>query len=435
MPSEYSVYSIYQAQQPEWLPGEELAATAFLSMTFLLVVEINVQIHHAFKRGKGVYFWAMQIGSVGCFVDALGTLIKYLLPHSMRLWVLYTLFATVGWAVYTVAQLAVLYSRLHLVMQHEGIQVLVFWMIVTISPILIVTDWTTTWPSYNPEGDMSQRWSPAQAVVERICQLGFTGVEIVINVVYAVGIFALLRRRPTVRQRRVMLDLIYVNALAVLFDILNIVLVYLNRVGVSHPVQTFSYTLKLRLEFITLNQLMAVAARGVYRETFEEKRYHNPSFDDRNRSRSRIKETKDYPQHRSSNTTPLSSPQMYIPPPIVLSATRTQFSTDTPSVTYTSTRHRTRRQLTTWPTRSNRSFLESRPPRSRLVRRSRNVHQSLPWNSSGTRPNLRSLDDEPDPDEEIGLDMWEKRGDNVLEAPWFHDSQYTLWGESSRQLW
>ncbi|KAG6988913.1 hypothetical protein G7Y79_00068g096120 [Physcia stellaris] len=316
MPSDYSVYSIHQAQQPDWLPGEELAATAFLSMTFLLVVEINVQIYHAFKRGKGIYFWAMQIGSVGCFVDAIGTLIKYLLPHSMRLWVLYTLFATVGWAVYTVAQLTVLYSRLHLVMQHEGIQVLVFWMIVIISPILIITDWTTTWPSYNPEGDMSKRWSPAQAVVERICQLGFSGVEVVINIVYAVGIFALLRRRPTVRQRRVMLDLIYVNALAVLFDILNIVLVYLNRVGVSHPVQTFSYTLKLRLEFIALNQLMAVAARGVYRETFGEKRYHNSSFDDGNGSRSRTKEMKNDPQHRPSNTTLLSSPQMYIPPPI-----------------------------------------------------------------------------------------------------------------------
>ena len=384
MPSEYSVYSIYQAQQPEWLPGEELAAAAFLSMTFLLVVDINVQIHHAFKRGKGVYFWAMQIGSIGCFVDALGTLIKYLLPHSMRLWVLYTLFATVGWAVYTVAQLTVLYSRLHLVMQHEGVQMLVFWMIVIVSPILIVTDWTTTWPSYNPEGDMSERWSPAQAVVERICQLGFSGVEVVINIVYAVGIFALLRRRPTVRQRRVMLDLVYVNALAVLFDIVNIVLVYLNRVGVSHPVQTFSYTLKLRLEFITLNQLMAIAARGMYRETFEEKRYHYSSYDDWNRSRnSRIKETKDDRQHRPSNTTLPSSPQMYIPPPIILSATRSQFAPETPRVTYPSTRHRTGRRLTIWSTRSNGSSLETRPPKSRLFRRSLNARQLLPWNNSG----------------------------------------------------
>lgn len=425
MPSDYSIYSIYQAQQPKWLPGEELAATAFISMTFLLVVEINIQIHHAFKRGKGVYFWAMQIGSIGCFVDALGTLIKYLLPHSMRLWVLYTLLATVGWAVYTVAQLTVLYSRLHLVMQHEGIQMLVFWMIVIVSPILIITDWTTTWPSYNPEGDMSKRWSAAQAVVERICQLGFSGVEVIINIVYAVGIIALLRRRPTVRQRRVMLDLIYVNALAVLFDIVNIVLVYLNRVGISHPVQTFSYTLKLRLDFITLNQLMAVAARGVYRETFEEKRYHYPSFDDRNRSRvSRTNETRDDRQHRPSNIITMSSPQMYIPPPIILSATRSRFSPDIHKLTNHSSRHRTRRRLTAWSTRSNRSSLETHPPRSRLSHRTRNTRHSPLWNSPCKRPSLRSLDDEPDPDD-IGLEMWEKRGDNVLEAPWFHDSQHT----------
>lgn len=59
-------------------------------------------------------------------------------------------------------------------------------------------------------------------------------------------------------------------------DFVNVVLVFLNQVGLCHPSQTFSYILKLRLEFLVLNQLMAVAARGWRRETFGEKRYHNP---------------------------------------------------------------------------------------------------------------------------------------------------------------
>lgn len=77
-----------------------------------------------------------------------------------------------------------------------------------------------------------------------------------------------------------MLDLIYVNVIIVLFDILVVILLYLNQVGISHPIQTFSYALKLKLEFVVLNQLMAVAARGLQRESFEERRYHHSSTHD-----------------------------------------------------------------------------------------------------------------------------------------------------------
>lgn len=77
-----------------------------------------------------------------------------------------------------------------------------------------------------------------------------------------------------------MLDLIYVNIILVLFDILVVILLYLNQVGISHPIQTFSYALKLKLEFVVLNQLMAVAARGLQKESFEERRYHHSSAHD-----------------------------------------------------------------------------------------------------------------------------------------------------------
>lgn len=67
-----------------------------------------------------------------------------------------------------------------------------------------------------------------------------------------------------------MLDLIYVNIIVVALDIASVIMVYLNQVGLSQPIQTFSYAFKIRLEFVVLNQLMSVAARGLKRETFEE---------------------------------------------------------------------------------------------------------------------------------------------------------------------
>ena len=428
MPSEYSIYSIQQAQGPKWLPGEDLGAAAFLAMTFLLVVDINFQIHYAFKRATGIYFWAMQIGSIGCFIDAIGTLMHYLVPNFSRYWALYTLFMTVGWAVYTVAQLTVLYSRLHLVVQNEGVQRMVFWMIVLVSPPLILSDWIVIWPSYNPATDIGERWSVAAAIAERICQLGFSVVEVIINVTYVVGLLAILRRRPTVRQRRVMLDLTYVNVLTILLDILNIVLVYVNRVGISHPIQTFSYTLKLRLEFITLNQLMAVAARDVYRQTFENRRYHyqQPSnFEGWGFGQVQKLKDEKTPQgngeRRPTCTTPGVSPNAYIPDPIFL----TPQVSNTSTTSHHSQRGRTgkvARKLSPWRTVFS-TTQESMPRPNKLRKAPPND-----WRMTGGlektahEPDLRSLSEDELEGEAIGLEMWERRGNNVLEAPWLSGS-------------
>ncbi len=114
----------------------------------------------------------------------------------------------------------------------------------------------------------------------RYNQIGFTLVEITLSGIYIWSLLGLLNLKASVRQRRVMLDIIYVNVIIVSLDIIVVVLVYLNQTGISHPMQTFSYALKLKLEFVVLNQLMAVAARGVQRANFEERRYHHSSATD-----------------------------------------------------------------------------------------------------------------------------------------------------------
>lgn len=72
-----------------------------------------------------------------------------------------------------------------------------------------------------------------------------------------------------------MTDVIYVNVVVIAFDIFLVTLIYTNQGGFSVPVQTFSYILKLRLEFIVLNQLMDVAARGMRPGAFGVNRYYH----------------------------------------------------------------------------------------------------------------------------------------------------------------
>ncbi|KAI4182018.1 MAG: hypothetical protein L6R41_006261 [Letrouitia leprolyta] len=412
MVSEYSVYAVHQAQRPKWLPGEEYAATSFIAMTYLLIVEINIEIHRVFQRRQGIYFWAMQIGSIGCVLDATAMILRYLVPGAERVWILYTLMPTVGWAVYTVAQLTVLYSRLHLVCRSPEVQRRVFYMIVVVSPVLIIADWVTIWPAWDPDPKVTDKWSAPAAIVERIAQLGFSIAEVTINVIYVVCLMRLLRLKSNIRQRRVMWDLIYVNAVAVTFDILNIILVYVNRTGISHPIQTFSYALKLRLEFIVLNQLMAVAARGRNRDRniFAEKRYHYPSYADASTMKSSKRGEGESLELRPSNmTSENDSFQIFPPLPSVLKSAHSSAAEGIVNEELHAHVGASSSGKSGWYPPHMESPLRHLLPRNRYWRRSSDSHG----------PPKKSDDEEED--KTIGIHEWEKNGKHQLIASWFDD--------------
>lgn len=226
----------------------------------------------------------MLLGTLGCALDTIAVILKYFLPNKKNLWPLYLVLILGGWTIYAPAQLLVLYSRLHLVNRDRRLQRCALIMVTVVPALLIIPSWVFDWPAWDPNSNLSALYSPREAIMDRVSQIGYTFAETVLSGIYIWRLTKLLRLKSTVRQRRVMMDLIYANVIAILLDVVTVCLVFRNKGGVSHPVQTFSYILKLKLEFLVLNQLMAVAARGLRRGTFAEKRYHCPSFSDRNKS-------------------------------------------------------------------------------------------------------------------------------------------------------
>ena len=427
MVSEYSIYAVKQAERPKWLPGEELAATAFIAMTYLLVIEVNVEIHRVFQRRRGVYFWAMQIGSIGCALDATAMILRYLVPNAEHVWILYTLMPTVGWAIYTVAQLTVLYSRLHLVCRSRNIQRRIFWMIVIVSPVLVVADWIVIWPAWNPDPKVTNKWSAPAAIVERIAQIGFSAVEVTINVIYMISLVRLLKLKSNVRQRRVMLDLIYVVALGTTIDVLNIVLVYVNRTGISHPIQTFGYALKLRLEFTVLNQLMAVAARGVMknRNTNAEKRYHYPGSVDGSTLKASKRPNKDGFESmelpRSNTTTDDDSAQISAPSPTLLKSTNPDTTRDAADDHLRQNRSQSFGERSNWLYPQMKAPLRNLLPRNGHSRKSLDEHEMVPIKVRKRKNGLRRNDQDEPEDETIGVHEWERDGQHMLMVPWFRE--------------
>ena len=274
--SPYSVYADAESAPPDWKPGEEDAAIAFLAITLFLILDINIGIHRVFRRKQGLYYWSLIIATWACATDTIGTMLKNFKPSwGPKIWPLWTTFILCGWSLFATAELFILFSRLHLVNRNRRVQRGILIMIIVGSFLLVVPNWVMIFPAYDVNPSISSIWSPRMAIVDRTSQLGFSLMETVISAVYIASLIKILRVKSTVRQRRVMFDLIYVNLIVISVDIVVTVLTFLNQVNLAYPIQVFSYALKFKLEFVVLNQLMAVAARGLKRESFAERRYHN----------------------------------------------------------------------------------------------------------------------------------------------------------------
>ena len=171
MTGKYSPYAIAQNKSPEWKPGEELAAAAFIGIAIFLVLDLNVSIWRVFRKKSGLYYWAMQLGTLGILVDAAGVILKFLVPNPYHLWILYSALLCIGWSTYAPAQLLVLYSRLHLVNDGRKTQRWILVMCLSTIPLLIVPTWVTVWFAWNPDDKVSALWSPREAIVERFVSL------------------------------------------------------------------------------------------------------------------------------------------------------------------------------------------------------------------------------------------------------------------------
>ena len=242
---------------------------------------------------------------------------------------------------------------------------------------MIIPTWPLVWQAFNPYNPrLSSLYSPREAIVDRCTQIGFTVTESILNGIYIWSLAQILRLKSSVlktgiRQRRVMTDLLCVNVIAICLDTLTVVLVFLNQTGISHPIQTFSYILKFKLEFLVLNQIMAVAARGSRKFNIAGRRYYYPLSTSRASS-------------KSSTWVPSSLQESAKADP-------------------------DKKPCEPWPTfpKAHRAPSASGP--------------EIPPTDRGAAGGVKQAGDigPGDDDEEIELHMWERRGRFAMPIPWF----------------
>lgn len=157
-------------------------------------------------------------------------------------------------------QAFVLFSRLHLVVRERRTLRLVLAMISVNAvclhtPTIILTIGSNSAPA--------SAWAPIFNIVERIQLTLFCIQEFIISTIYIYYTVHLLGSIYHSHTRKVMVELIVINAVCLSMDVVLIGLEYSNNYVGETSMKAMIYAIKLKLEFAVLNQLMNLTRTGL----------------------------------------------------------------------------------------------------------------------------------------------------------------------------
>jgi len=240
-----------------------LTIIAFLSIATYNVVELTLKIFTTFQRRDGFYFYSLVVASWGILPYALGFFLKfYNITTSGPLYI--TLIA-VGWPCMVTGQSLVLYSRLHLIARSK----------IATGPWIIILICTNVVACHIPvivllAGSNSSNPGPylePYSIYEKIQITIFFFQEVFISGVYVMETTKLLRsdRRIQGRNARaVMRHLVLINVVIIMLDASLLGIEYAGYYDIQTTYKAAVYSIKLKMEFGILNQLLDIFQGRLY---------------------------------------------------------------------------------------------------------------------------------------------------------------------------
>ena len=238
-------------------PVSTAVLAACTAVAWAYTFELDLHVLLTFRRRGGLYFWSLLVSSWGCSIHALAFILKFLVGTSPGV---YLPFVEIGWVAMVTGQAFVLYSRLHLVVRKSRtlnyILIMVLFNVFALHvPTVILTVGSNSLATHE--------WVHAFNIMERIQLAGFCVQEFIISTVYIVSTVRILGSVYHSLTRKVMFQLILINAICIGMDIILIGLEYSNQYIGEASLKPAIYVIKLKIEFIVLNQLMGITKAGL----------------------------------------------------------------------------------------------------------------------------------------------------------------------------
>ncbi|RYP67885.1 hypothetical protein DL771_006993 [Monosporascus sp. 5C6A] len=233
-----------------------VAIATFIGIALYNVIELNVIIVRTFKRRHGLYFYSFVVATWGIVLWSLGYLIKDFKLASGT--VLYSVFISSGWCAMVTGQSLVLYSRLHLVLRNRLHLRLVLAMIIVDAVILHIP---TIVMGFGAQSDNPDIWLVLYPIYEKVEVTIFFVQELVISSLYIICTAKYFQDEKVLGKKGggMWYHLILVNALVIALDVTTLALEYANLYDMQTAYKGMAYSVKLKLEFSVLNDLINVA--------------------------------------------------------------------------------------------------------------------------------------------------------------------------------
>jgi hypothetical protein len=221
-------------------------------------LELLVLVYVTFKRHSGIYFWSIVVTTLGLILQTTGYILKSFENSCPP--ILVVIICKVGWVSNVTGFSIVLWSRLHLVVNND--RLLKFVLCVILADGLICHTPIIVFEFGLISKHHAAYFHPME-VYERIQQTIFTLQETAISSLYIYHAVRFLDNGYTTQTRRVITLLVAVQITVVALDILLTVFDYNNMFTLKCTIHPFVYSIKLKLEFIVLNQLQQIVKRGL----------------------------------------------------------------------------------------------------------------------------------------------------------------------------
>lgn len=231
-----------------------MVIAGLLALACWNVLQILVSIFTTFRHFRGLYFWSMLISTLGILLHTITAFLRYFaLAPNFPMCVL----ICIGWYAMVTGQSVVLYSRLHLVTSYDRNYRWVLCMIVFNFCVLHIP----TSILFLGINRGVQSFDRPFNIYERIQLAGFAAQEIILSGLYiweAIHTLKPILDMKGARGRRVLVNLVAVNAIAVLLDASLLTTEYTNHFDIQTTYKPVVYSIKLLLEFTVLNSLLVV---------------------------------------------------------------------------------------------------------------------------------------------------------------------------------
>lgn len=227
---------------------------AFAGIAWYNAIELVVLCLVSFKRRRGCYFWSLMVASASIIPNVLGWVLL-LYPTGVSVYVSVTL-SSIGFCGMVTGQSLVLWSRLYLVVQNRMVLQGVLWMIIIDAVILHVP---TIVLLYGTVSVLSDPWSEGYNIMQHIQLIWFCMQELIISSIYIWEAVKLLHLRPQGFRYNILHQLLAINIVILILGVAVVAIEYAGYFGVQIFFKPVAYSIKLRLEYAILGNLVAIS--------------------------------------------------------------------------------------------------------------------------------------------------------------------------------